>query len=94
MDVGGPWGRRNRHGVRHSRRVAQRQSVAITRQRSEVRILPAPTFPTEKDRVRLQAWLPFEPPLATVPLTLGVEPADEFQAFLADRLAAERTSVA
>ena len=47
---------------------------------------------TEKDGVRLQAWLPFEPPLATVPLTLGVEPADEFQAFLADRLAAERTS--
>ena len=49
---------------------------------------------TEKDRVRLQAWLPFEPPLATVPLTLGVEPADEFQAFLADRLAADRTSAA
>ena len=49
---------------------------------------------TEKDAVRLQAWLPFEPPLATVPLTLAVEPADEFQAFLADRLAAERTSAA
>lgn len=49
---------------------------------------------TEKDGVRLQAWLPFEPPLATVPLTLHVEPADEFQAFLADRLAAERSSAA
>jgi tetraacyldisaccharide 4'-kinase len=49
---------------------------------------------TEKDGVRLQAWLPFEPPLATVPLTLGVEPADQFRAFLADRLAAERASAA
>ena len=49
---------------------------------------------TEKDGVRLQAWLPFEPPLATVPLTLGVEPAEEFQTFLADRLAAERTAAA
>ena len=49
---------------------------------------------TEKDSVRLQAWLPFTPPLATVPLTLGVEPAAEFRAFLTDRLAAERTSAA
>ena len=49
---------------------------------------------TEKDGVRLQAWLPFDPPLATVPLTLGVEPADEFRAFLAARIAAERTSAA
>ena len=49
---------------------------------------------TEKDHVRLQRWLPFDPPLATMPLTLGVEPDDEFQAFLADRIAAERTSVA
>jgi tetraacyldisaccharide 4'-kinase len=49
---------------------------------------------TEKDRVRLQAWLPFTPPLATLPLILGVDPADEFQAFLAERIAAERTTAA
>ena len=49
---------------------------------------------TEKDGVRLQAWLPFEPPLATMPLRVSVEPADEFRVFLADRLAAERASAA
>ena len=49
---------------------------------------------TEKDGVRLQAWLPFEPPMATLPLTLGVEPVAAFKAFLADRLAAERTTAA
>ena len=49
---------------------------------------------TEKDQVRFQAVLPFDPPLATMPLTLDVEPAAEFQGFLADRLAAERTSAA
>lgn len=49
---------------------------------------------TEKDHVRFQALLPFEPPLATMSLTLGIEPADEFRAFLADRLTAERTSAA
>ena len=45
---------------------------------------------TEKDVVRLEAWCPFDPPLATVPLTLEVEEADELRAFLGDRLAAER----
>ena len=49
---------------------------------------------TEKDGVRLQTWLPFEPPLATMPLRVSVEPADEFRVFLADRIAAERTSAA
>ena len=67
----------------------------VARIRSEARAVRAQAIlTTEKDGVRLQPWLPFEPPLATVPLTLGVEQADEFQAFLADRLAAERTSVA
>ena len=64
-----------------------------TRIQSEARTARARAIvTTEKDGVRLQAWLPFEPPLATVPLTLAVEPADRFQAFLTDRLAAERTS--
>ena len=64
-----------------------------TRIQSEARRARAQAIlTTEKDGVRLQAWLPFEPPLATVPLTLAIEPADVFQAFLTDRLAAERTS--
>ena len=63
-----------------------------TRIQSEARTARAQAIlTTEKDGVRLQAWLPFEPPLATVPLTLTVAPADMFQAFLADRLAAEKT---
>ena len=64
-----------------------------TRIQSEARTARAQAIlTTEKDGVRLQAWLPFEPPLATVPLTLAVEPSDRFRAFLADRLAAERAS--
>ena len=64
-----------------------------TRIQAEARIARAQAIlTTEKDGVRLQAWLPFEPPLATVPLTLEVEEVNEFRAFLADRLAAERVT--
>ena len=68
-----------------SRDVAQIQAEAVTARARAI-------LTTEKDGVRLEAWIPFEPPLVTLPLILGVEPADEFRAFLADRLAGERTA--
>ncbi len=45
---------------------------------------------TDKDFVRLEPWLPFDPVLATMPLTCAVTPEAPFRAFIADRLAAER----
>ena len=77
---------------RDHHRFSQRDAVRIQTEARAVRAQAILT--TEKDGVRLQAWLPFEPPLATVPLRVSVEPADEFRAFLADRLAAERASAA
>ena len=47
---------------------------------------------TDKDFVRLEAWLPFEPVLATMPLTCVVTPEAPFRAFIAGRLAAERSA--
>lgn len=47
---------------------------------------------TDKDFVRLEPWLPFEPVLATMPLTCVVTPEAPFRAFIAGRLAAERSS--
>ncbi len=49
---------------------------------------------TEKDGVRLESMLPLALPVATVSLALEVEPADAFRAFLAERLAAERSAAA
>ena len=49
---------------------------------------------TEKDGVRLESMLPLALPVATVGLVLDVEPAGAFQAFLAERLAAERSTAA
>lgn len=46
---------------------------------------------TEKDFVRLEPWLPFEPALAAMPLTAAVVPEEPFRVFLAERLAAERS---
>lgn len=45
---------------------------------------------TEKDGVRLESMLPLALPVATMGLALEVEPAEAFQAFLVERLAAER----
>lgn len=45
---------------------------------------------TEKDGVRLESMLPLALPVATMALALEVEPAEAFQAFLSERLAAER----
>lgn len=45
---------------------------------------------TEKDGVRLESMLPLALPVATMALALEVEPVQAFQAFLAERLAAER----
>ena len=49
---------------------------------------------TDKDRVRFESCLPLATPLATMSLTLTVEPAVEFRSFLAERLAAERSTAA
>ncbi len=46
---------------------------------------------TDKDFVRLEPWLPFDPVLATMPLTCTVTPEAPFRAFIAGRLAAERS---
>ena len=46
---------------------------------------------TDKDFVRLEAWLPLDPVLATMPLTCAVTPEAPFRAFIAGRLAAERS---
>ena len=46
---------------------------------------------TDKDLVRLESWLPFDPALATMPLTCAVTPEAPFRAFIAGRLAAERS---
>ena len=48
---------------------------------------------TDKDFVRLEPWLPFDPALATMPLTCAVTPEEPFRAFIARQLAAERSGV-
>ena len=45
---------------------------------------------TDKDFARLEPWLPFEPALATMSLTVAATPEEPFRAFIAGRLAAER----
>ena len=47
---------------------------------------------TDKDFVRLEPWLPFDPVLATMPLTCAVTPEAPFRAFITGRLAAERSA--
>ncbi len=49
---------------------------------------------TEKDLVRLLRYRPLPLPLAWVPLTVSIEPPDEFQAWMADRVAAARPGMA
>ena len=46
---------------------------------------------TDKDFVRFEPWLPLDPILATMPLTCAVTPEKPFRAFIAGRLAAERS---
>ncbi len=47
---------------------------------------------TDKDFVRLEPWLPLDPVVATMPLTCTVTPEAPFRAFVAGRLAAERSA--
>ena len=47
---------------------------------------------TDKDFVRLEPWLPFDPVLATMPMTCAVTPEAPFRDFIAGRLAAERSA--
>ena len=45
---------------------------------------------TEKDMVRLRPLAPFGVPVARVPLHVGIDPAERFEAWLVDRLRAAR----
>ena len=72
-----PYTRRTAMGIQRAARSVRAEAIVTT----------------EKDHVRLERWLPFDPALATMPLTLSVEPADEFRGFLAGRLAADRSTV-
>ncbi|HWB17766.1 MAG TPA: tetraacyldisaccharide 4'-kinase, partial [Vicinamibacterales bacterium] len=45
---------------------------------------------TEKDAVRLRPLRPLPVPVAAVPLTVTIEPADEFETWLTSRLAEAR----
>ena len=72
---------------RYSRRDAERLQVEARRAGARAIVT------TEKDFVRLEPWLPFDPVLATMPLTCAVTPEAPFRAFIAERLAAERSGV-
>ena len=71
---------------RYGRRDAERIIAAARRAAAQAIVT------TDKDFVRLEPWLPFEPVLATMPLTCVVTPAAPFRAFIAARLAAERST--
>jgi hypothetical protein len=45
---------------------------------------------TEKDAVRLRPLRPLPVPVAAVPLTIAIEPADVFEAWLVSRLSEAR----
>jgi tetraacyldisaccharide-1-P 4'-kinase len=51
-------------------------------------------FTTAKDAVRFRPFVPLPLPLAVIPLDVMVEPADDFQAWLLDRVRATRESCA
>ena len=72
---------------RYSRRDVRRLQAEARRAGAQAIVT------TDKDFVRLEPWLPFDPVLATMPLTCAVTPAAPFRAFIAERLAAERSGV-
>ncbi len=71
---------------RYRRREADRIQAEARRARAEAIVT------TDKDFVRLEPWLPFDPVLATMPMTCAVTPEAPFRAFIAGRLAAERSA--
>ena len=71
---------------RYGRREADRIQKEARRAGAEAIVT------TDKDFVRLEPWLPFDPVLATMPLTCAVTPEAPFRAFIAGRLAAERSA--
>ena len=71
---------------RYGRRAADRIQKEARQARAEAIVT------TDKDFVRLEPWLPFDPVLATMPLTCVVTPEAPFRAFIAGRLAAERSA--
>ena len=71
---------------RYGRREADRIQKEARRARAEAIVT------TDKDFVRLQPWLPFDPVLATMSLTCAVMPEAPFRAFIAGRLAADRST--
>ncbi len=70
---------------RYSRRDVRRLQDEARRAGAEAIVT------TDKDFVRLEPWLPFDPVLATLPLTCAVAPEAPFRAFIAERLAAGRS---
>ena len=70
---------------RYSRRHAERLQAEARRAGARAIVT------TDKDFVRLEPWLPFDPVLATMPLTCAVTPDAPFRAFIAERLAAGRS---
>lgn len=70
---------------RYSRRDVRRVQAEARRAGAQAIVT------TEKDFVRLDPWLPFDPVLATMPLTCAVTPEAPFRAFIAERLAAGRS---
>ena len=71
---------------RYGRRDADRIAAEARRAGAEAIVT------TDKDFVRLEPRLPFEPVLATMLLTCVVTPEAPFRAFIAGRLAAERSA--
>ena len=71
---------------RYGRREADRIQKEARRAGAEAIVT------TDKDFVRLETWLPFDPVLATMPLTCSVTPEAPFRAVIAARLGAERSA--
>ncbi len=70
---------------RYGRRDADRIQAGARRAAAQAIVT------TDKDFVRLEPWLPFDPVLATVPLICAVTPEAPFRAFIGERLAVERS---
>ena len=71
---------------RYGRRDADRIQAGARRAAAEAIVT------TDKDFVRLEPWLPFDPVLATMPLTCAVTPEAPFRAFIGERLAVGRSA--
>ena len=71
---------------RYGRRDADRIQAGARRASAQAIVT------TDKDFVRLEPWLPFDPVLATMSLSCAVTPEAPFRAFIGERLAVERSA--